>query len=142
MSILFRSRLIRLVAVLSLATPGMLQAKPDNPSVSGSIDGNASIPVGGSGMISISAGISFGDARQLAVHYGMTGNKPLPRGIRKNLERGKPIPPGIAKTRMPGSFVSQLPDHEGYEWRQAGTDLLLVASASLVIADVLANVFE
>jgi hypothetical protein len=134
--------LFRLVAVLSLIAPGLLQAKPDNPSISASINGQASIPLGDSGMISVSAGISFGDARQLAVNHGMTGTKPLPKGIRKNLERGKPMPPGIANTRMPGSFVNQLPDHEGYEWRQAGSDLLLVASGSLVIADVLENVFD
>ncbi len=137
-----RSRLVQLIVFLALTAPGLLQANPNKPSVSGSVNGNLSIPVGDSGQINVSAGISFGDARRLAVDNGMTGIKPLPKGIRKNLERGKPMPPGIAKTRMPGSFVSQLPVHDGYEWRQAGADLLLVVSGSFVIADVLANVFE
>jgi len=90
----------------------------------------------------ISAGISFGDARQLATHYDLTGNKPLPPGIRKNMARGKPMPPGIAKTRLPDPFISALPRHPGYEWQQAGGDLVLVASGSLVISDILEGVFD
>ena len=68
--------------------------------------------------------------------------QPLPPGIAKNLARGKPLPPGIAKSRMPGPFVADLPHHDGYEWRQAGADLVLVASASLVISDIVENVFD
>lgn len=90
----------------------------------------------------VSAGISVGDARRLAVNEGLTGMKPLPPGIRKNLARGKPMPPGIAKTRMPGSYVNQLPTHEGYEWIQAGSDLVLVVTGTLVISDVLEGVFR
>ena len=92
--------------------------------------------------VTVTAGISFGEARKLAVDNGLTGYKPLPPGIRKNLERGKPMPPGIAKTRMPGSFIHQLPHHDGYEWRQAGSDLLLVAIGTLIIVDVLERVFD
>jgi hypothetical protein len=88
------------------------------------------------------AGISIGDARKLASSHGLTGGKPIPPGIRKNLARGKPMPPGIQKTRMPDSFIDQLPRHKGYEWRQAGTDLVLVATGSLVISVVLEGVFD
>lgn len=90
----------------------------------------------------VGAGISRTDARKLATRHGVTGGKPLPPGIRKNLARGKPIPPGIQKTRMPGSFTDALPHHEGYEWRQTGTDLVLVVSGSLVISDILEGVFD
>ena len=116
------------------------KGKPDSSSVSLSGSAEVSFEVGDHGFVS--AGISFGEARDLAVKHEMTGQKPLPPGIRKNLARGKPMPPGIAKTRMPGGFVDQLPRHEGYEWRQAGGDLLLVASASLVISDILEDVFD
>ena len=92
------------------------------------------------GFILESAG--FGDARRLAVDQGLTGMKPLPPGIRKNLARGKPMPPGIAKTRMPNSYINQLPSHPGYEWQQAGSDLVLVVAGSLVISDVLEGVFD
>jgi len=98
------------------------------------------IDVGLSAMIS--AGISFGDARNLAVDFGLTGHKPLPPGIRKNMARGKPMPPGIAKTRMPDSFIHQLPHYNGYEWQLAGSDLVLVVSGSLVISDILKGVFD
>ncbi len=90
----------------------------------------------------VTAGISIGDARRLASSHGITGGKPLPPGIRKNLARGKPMPPGIQKTRMPGSFIKDLPHHKGYEWQQAGTDLVLVISGSLVISDILEGVFD
>jgi len=117
-------------------------AKSKNEPVSGVISGEVNLNGGTSFSATIAAGISFGDARKLAVDNGLTGYKPLPPGIRKNLARGKPMPPGIAKTRMPGSFIDQLPHHDGYEWMQAGSDLLLVAIGSLIVADVLERVFD
>jgi hypothetical protein len=115
---------------------------PGQDSVRGQVSVDAAID--GQGKVSgyVSAGISFGDARQLATRHGMTGASALPPGIRKNLARGKPLPPGIAKNRMSGAFVGQLPAHPGYEWRQAGTDLVLVVSGTWVVSDVLENVFD
>ena len=92
--------------------------------------------------LTLRAGISVGDARALASRYRLTGGKPLPPGIRKNLARGKPLPPGIQRTRMPVAFIERLPRHEGYEWRRAGTDLVLVVSGTLVVTDVLHGVFD
>ena len=92
--------------------------------------------------IDLSAMISTGDARKLASSHGLTGGKLLPPGIRKKLARGKPMPPGIQKTRMPDSFINQLPSYKGYEWEQAGTDLVLVAAGSLEISAVLKGVFD
>lgn len=86
--------------------------------------------------------ISASDARNLARSTGATGYKPLPPGIQKNLARGKPIPPGIQKTRMPDGFLNKLPRQTGYEWRNAGTDLVLVQAGTEIVADVLMNVFE
>jgi hypothetical protein len=103
---------------------------------------NSSVAVDIGVSATISAGISIGDARQIASAYELSGMKPLPPGIRKNLARGKPMPPGIAKTRLPDSFVNQLPSHEGYEWQRAGADLVLVASGNLVISDILEGVFD
>ena len=98
----------------------------------------------GESEISVDFRIDFDskEAHRWAKEYGLSGQKPLPPGIRKNLARGKPMPPGIAKTRMPGPFESHLPHHDGYEWRQAGTDLLLVAVGTLIIADILEHVFD
>lgn len=91
-----------------------------------------------------SAGIqlSYGDARRYAIESELMGYKPLPPGIRKNLARGKPMPPGIAKTRMPSSFLSKLPRHDGYEWNIVGTDLALVFKADATISGVLKDVFK
>lgn len=60
----------------------------------------------------------------------------LPPGIQKNLARGKPLPPGIAK-KLDGRLLGQLPHYEGYEWMQAGADLILVAVATGIIYEVL-----
>ncbi|MFV3368751.1 anti-virulence regulator CigR family protein [Pseudomonas sp. NY15435] len=65
----------------------------------------------------------------------------LPPGIQKNLARGKPLPPGIAK-KLDGRLVGRLPHYDGYEWQQAGTDLLLVTIATGVIYEVLHNVLD
>jgi len=98
--------------------------------------------VGANLSVLVTAGINIGDARKLASNYELGGSKPLPPGIRKNLVRGKSMPPGIQKTRMPETFINQLPHHVGYEWQQAGTDLVLVVTGSLVISDILEGVFD
>lgn len=88
------------------------------------------------------AGITAIAAHNLATNYGVVGYAPLPPGIAKNLARGKPLPPGIAKKYPPNAMLSQLPYHPGYEWRVAGSDLILVAIGSAIVADVLRNVFR
>lgn len=65
----------------------------------------------------------------------------LPPGIQKNLARGKPLPPGIAK-KLDGRLLGQLPRYDGYEWMQAGVDLILVAVATGVIYEVLNGAFD
>lgn len=87
-------------------------------------------------------GISVAEARRLAVANGLTGYKPLPPGIAKNLARGKPLPPGIARTRMPADMMNALPQIEGHEWRISGRDLVLIAIGTLVVVEILENVFE
>lgn len=94
------------------------------------------------GGVNVSAGISFGQARELAVSYQQTGYQQLPPGIRKNLARGKPLPPGIAKKLGHSQMLSQLPQHEGYQWQVCGTDLVLVSLATMVVADILTDVFR
>ena len=90
----------------------------------------------------VMAGITMAEARRHALDYRYTGYKSLPPGIQKNLARGKPLPPGIAKKMVPSRMLSRLPRHAGYEWRIAGTDLILVAIATNVVADVLSGVFR
>ena len=65
----------------------------------------------------------------------------LPPGIQKNLARGKPLPPGIAK-KLDNRLIGRLPHYDGYEWQQAGTDLILVAIASGIIYEVLNGAFD
>ncbi len=65
----------------------------------------------------------------------------LPPGIQKNLARGKPLPPGIAK-KLDNRLLGQLPRYSGYEWQQAGTDLILVAIATGLIYEVLNGAFD
>lgn len=65
----------------------------------------------------------------------------LPPGIRKNLASGKPVPLGIAK-RLDGRLLDRLPHYDGYEWRQAGRDVILVALATGVITEILQNVLD
>lgn len=147
-----KSRYSRVVILLfsALASFAVLAAPPadkgskkgQKDSLSGQVNGQVVYDSRDGVSGRITAGISFGDARQVATRHGMTGAKPLPPGIRKNLARGKPLPPGIAKSHMSGAFVSDLPRHDGYEWRQAGVDLVLVASGSLVISDIIENVFD
>ncbi len=86
--------------------------------------------------------ITAAEARRLAVANGLTGYKRLPPGIAKNLARGKPLPPGIARTRVPGGMLGSLPDVDGHEWQISGRDLILIAVGTLIVVEVLQNVFE
>lgn len=88
------------------------------------------------------AGITAALAREYALDLGLRNYSSLPPGIRKNLTRGKPLPPGIAKKMVAGPLISRLPKHPGYEWRIAGTDLILISVATAVIADILYDVFN
>lgn len=90
----------------------------------------------------VTAAITIEQARRLAISNNYTGYGALPPGIRKNLGRGKPLPPGIAKKAVPGPLLAQLPHHPGYEWQVCGSDLVLVAVATAIIADVLTGVFD
>lgn len=109
-------------------------------------NGNSSKGSGSdSGDVNVSlrhAGITISTARGYAQEYGLSGYGSLPPGIRKNLARGKPLPPGIAKKMVPGPMLARLPVYPGYEWRVAGSDLILVAVATAVVADVLFDVFD
>ena len=64
----------------------------------------------------------------------------LPPGIAKNLARGKPLPPGIAKRGVPSALTSQLSIPSGYLLQTVGADVVLVAAATSVIADILRDV--
>lgn len=90
----------------------------------------------------ITAGITIAAARALAVDVGAVGFKPLPPGIARNLARGKPLPPGIATRSLPTNLLKGLPKHDGYEWLAAGADLILINTASRVVADVLTNALK
>lgn len=65
----------------------------------------------------------------------------LPPGIRKNLARGKPLPPGIAKKMNP-DFARQLPNYQGYEWRQVGSDAALVDITTGIVREVMRDVLR
>lgn len=95
----------------------------------------------------INVNIITGDERRIITDYigdhrGLFGYEPLPPGIARNLARGKPLPPGIAKKRLPGPLYDRLPRREGYEWIQAGRDILLIAAATGVIVDILNNAVD
>ncbi|WP_462379343.1 anti-virulence regulator CigR family protein [Pseudomonas sp. Marseille-QA0892] len=65
----------------------------------------------------------------------------IPPGIQKQLGRGKPLPPGIAK-KVDTRLLGRLPQYDGYEWRQAGPDLLLVTVATGLIYEVIRGVLD
>lgn len=74
-------------------------------------------------------------------HQYLQPAEPLPPGIRRNLARGKPLPPGIAR-QFDARLNNQLPMIDGYEWRQVGTDAVLVAVTTGVIEAVIDSIFD
>jgi hypothetical protein len=66
----------------------------------------------------------------------------LPPCIAKNLARGKSLPPGIERRAVPGGMLGSLPQIDGHEWHISGRDLILIALGSLVVVELLQDVFE
>ena len=68
--------------------------------------------------------------------------RPLPcRRAFRRTARGKPLPPGIAKN-LDNRLLGHLPRYEGYEWKQLGRDVILVAIATGIVYEILENVLD
>lgn len=118
-------------------TLGALAApKTDHPGKQGGRDSDVHINLNGPSIDIDRVRIILGDNRNL---IGPASS--LPPGIAKNLARGKPLPPGIAKN-FDSRLLGKLPHYDGYEWKQIGTDVVLVAIASGIIYEVLRNVLD
>lgn len=87
-------------------------------------------------------GVSREHARNFAYEEGIHGYKPLPPGIRRNLRYGHPLPPGIAMRPVPPQLLRRLPPQPGYEWHIVGSDLVLTAIGTAIVADILINVLQ
>lgn len=135
---------LMLVAVLGLTATAVLADPPEGKGKGKQKKGDSAESATASTTSLITAGITAAIARQYALDSGVKSGsyKPLPPGIQKNLARGKPLPPGIAKKHAPSSMLGRLPQHPGYEWQMAGTDLVLVQIGTAIVADVLKDVFR
>jgi hypothetical protein len=124
--------------VLALASQCALAApKQDHPGKQGGGQSNdLNVSIQGPSIDIGRVRIVLGENRSL---IGPTSA--LPPGIAKNLARGKPLPPGIAKN-FDSRVVGQLPRYDGYEWKQTGTDVVLVAIATGIVYEVLRNVLD
>lgn len=82
-------------------------------------------------------------ARQLAGELQLAGPdfRPLPAGVRKKMAKGRPLPAGLARRLPPEAMQARLPQQRGYEWRVAGTDLILVEATTAVVHQILRDVF-
>ncbi|PJY94021.1 anti-virulence regulator CigR family protein [Pseudomonas donghuensis] len=149
-----RSRLL-VVAVTSLslmlgslgavADPGNGKGNPVHGQGQGKQGGQGAGQKGGKGAEQWSQGPTIDRTSVINVLHGYpdywSRGADLPPGVRKNLARGKPLPPGIAK-KLDDRLLGRLPHYDGYEWRQAGTDLILVAIATGIIYEVLTHVLD
>lgn len=126
---------------LPLTGVAAAEPKKNHPQVATKADKKHKSEQSGAQLL-VTAGISISAARQLAGQHQLIGASALPPGIRKQLSRGKPLPPGLARKINRPAFVAALPQHPGYEWQVCGTDLVLVAVATAVVADILLDVFR
>ncbi|MEB0046037.1 MULTISPECIES: anti-virulence regulator CigR family protein [unclassified Pseudomonas] len=84
----------------------------------------------------------FGPVRQ-TIHdnhgYFVRGAPP-PAGI--HLERGRPLPRGYYGERLDNRALGQLPYYQGYEWRRAGSDVVLIAVGTGIVYEILDGVLN
>ncbi|AWY41938.1 hypothetical protein DKY63_19330 [Pseudomonas putida] len=82
----------------------------------------------------------FGPVRQ-TIHdhrdYFVRGAPPPP-GI--YVVRGRPLPHGYYGERLDNRALSRLPYYPGYEWRRAGSDIVLIAAGTGIVYEVLQGV--
>lgn len=133
-----RTLLISAGLALALAAQSSLAApKHDRPDKHDSgQDSDISVNLNGPSIDIGRVRIVLGENREL-----IGPSSALPPGIAKNLARGKPLPPGIAK-KFDSRVLGQLPRYDGYEWQQAGNDVILVTIATGIIYEVLRNVLD
>jgi hypothetical protein len=135
------------MAWLALAAAPAALAKKNGDENPGKGKGNAGKGNSGAGGAPEAVAASLTAASihgMLGANVGVVhvGAKPLPPGIRKNLARGKPLPPGIAKQMVPGPLLVKLPKVDGHDWLRVGTTLVLVAAATLIVKEIIENVFD
>jgi hypothetical protein len=128
--------LLAAVALSGCAELGMPAAGPSGP------PRGVGTVIGRQGAATASVTITVEEARGLAVRHGLTGYRSLPPGIQRNLARGKRLPPGLERRGVPGGMLDQLPRVDGHEWRVAGRDLILVAIGTLIVVEILDDVFS
>lgn len=137
------------LSIVLFAGSGMALSDPGNGKGQGNNKGNSQggqghdKPKGKGGSSSHGPSVDRGSVLNVLGGYRdyWSPGPSLPPGIQKNLARGKPLPPGIAK-KLDGRLLGQLPRYDGYEWQQAGTDLILVAVATGIIYEVLNGAFD
>lgn len=148
---MFKSRMLAVALTGTVLPMGSVAtvADPGNSKGQGHANGNAQGGQGHKGKGSDVDDWARGPSIERGSILGVVGGycdywRPgpsLPPAIQKNLARGKPKPPGIVK-KLDGRLLDRLPHYDAYEWRQAGTDLILVAIASGLIYEVLNGAFD
>ena len=82
-----------------------------------------------------------GKGKQKGLPPGLARRDSLPPGLQRQLERNGTLPPGLAKRDLPDDLESRLtPPPTGYERVLAEDDLVLIETATGVIADIIYDV--
>jgi hypothetical protein len=89
--------------------------------------------------------VVFSDADSTLVRVYFAQNQVvwtgLPPGIARNYARGKKLPYGVEKKTLPADLRVRLPLHQGYEYARVGQDVVLVETATGIVADIVEQVF-
>ena len=72
---------------------------------------------------------------------GLAKRQVLPPGLRRHIERNGTLPPGLQRNRLPEDLRVRLPGREDLEFLIIDDEVVLVAAATLIIIDVLFDVF-
>jgi hypothetical protein len=122
-----------LLLALALAAPAVAQRGDDR--------GRGG---GGDGGVGVSVELVFGQSAEVEIRAYFREHRlepqGLPPGIARNLARGKPLPPGIAKRYLPDDLIARLPAYPGCEIIVVDDDVLLVATATQIVLDILSGV--
>lgn len=134
--------LVSLLVAFALAVPAPALAAKKGKKAHGAPAGQVHTDQAVAALITIAERtliLGYVDRHRSSLPASLASAKPLPPGIAKKIARGGSLPPGIAKRYLPNDLSVQLPPRPGYEWVVVGTDVLLIAAATGLIIDILAD---
>ncbi|QJD57769.1 hypothetical protein HG264_02010 [Pseudomonas sp. gcc21] len=134
----FKFRYALIIPVLGLATPGYAQPPAVDTESPGYSAEQARLE---DSQLEPDLNEEEAAIRRLYTEYSsyVESVQTLSPELSRDIAKGKELPAGAGRNVNP-RLLAKLPDYSGYEWREAGRDLVLIRSSDGVIVEMVSDV--